>query len=148
MTGADQTVPPMDAATLAFANSVASSAAKMTGPVANPRNWSAVLRQGVKERRLPLADNANNRAMLAVRAQFPDNFRAVWTRTYYFSSRLDDVEARRWRVRADNTLDESGTHIHDAVVEVAAAIPMTLERQPTKQDFWRAVKHFQEASRA
>jgi len=144
----DRTVPPMEAATLAFANSVASNAARMTGPVENPRNWSLVLRQGTKERRVPMADNAANRAMLAVRAQFPGNFRAVWTRTYYYSCRLDDVEARSWRVTADNTPDESGTYIHDAVMEVAAAIPMTLDQQPTKQEFWRAVKRFGEASGA
>jgi hypothetical protein len=64
----------------------------------------------------------------------------VWTRAYDFSCRLDDPEARRQRVKADNTLDKNGTHARDVVVDVAAVSPMILDQQPTKQKFWLAVE--------
>lgn len=129
----EQRVKPVDPERFHFALGVYRAAADLKGPAPNPQEYGLdIVDDDGSVMRLSFADRAENRGMLAVKNEFPDDaeFKGMGVRLMTLSEIIRDRKLRKWGLIRDG---ETGQiEIHPAVISALATAPFrqsgTLDR--------------------
>ena len=125
---------------LSFALAVGSAAAAGQTPLSGVGGMGINVDLGDGDvRDIRLVDNPHNRAMIAIRDQFPrDKFKSVMFRTWALGSLMKDSRMDSF-TRASEDGDPKAIEVHEAVIEIAATMPLNKKGVFNDATFFRRV---------
>lgn len=114
---------PVSTEELTFAMNVGSAAASGKTPLSGVGDKGITIDMGDGEfRDLQFTDNPSNRAMFAIRDQFPDKFAALMTRAWALGTIMKDDRMAEFTREVEG--EPEATEVHQAVWDIAAIMPL------------------------
>jgi hypothetical protein len=129
----------VEADEIAYAMAVGSAAATGRIPGSGVRHLGVSLQRASGEvQELSLTDIPSNRAMIAIRDQFPkEKFQPIMMRVWALGELLDDQRMQEFIRPAS---DGDGDEIHSSVYEIAGKMPLNGKGLFNRATFFRRVK--------
>jgi hypothetical protein len=133
-----RTIPAVTSEQLVFALGVADAAATGKTPQSGIGHLGVEGAPADGVARIGLTDIPANRAMIAVRKQFPSEvFQPLMFRMWALATVMKDSRAKAFLRAAED--DPEGQEVHEAVYEVAATMPLNKDALFNAQKFFRRV---------